>query len=111
KPHATVKLIPTIVYRNPVRPARRTSLRFVPKPRPTTETCSSSFDQLRVNSGKGFPKTRATASPSARASGGEAEYAEAISPAPNANLLSNFNNQDNRGEPRLFRCERDRTTF
>src|SRR5215472_948323 len=101
RPQATAKLIPTSVYRNPERPAWRTSVRLMPKPSPTTEICNSHFEQREVNSGNGFPSASARTSPKARARGGEAEYAEASIPAPNAILLTFFNNQNNRDEVRL----------
>src|SRR5947209_20251588 len=66
----------------------------MPKPSPTTETCSNHFEQREVNSGKGFPSASARASPKASARGGEAEYAEARIPTTKAALLAFFNNQD-----------------
>src|SRR5947209_1497805 len=97
-PEIMAKVIPAAVYRNPARPARSTSLRFMPKPSPTTESCSSSFDHFPVNSGKPLPTVSATAKPSARARGGDEKYAEQQSPETNANLGMNFNNQNSRDE-------------
>src|SRR5580765_4302044 len=59
------------VYRNPLRPARITSCKFIPKPRPTTEACSRIFDRAADCFAYGWVKIRPKARPMASATGGD----------------------------------------
>src|SRR5881628_2959802 len=70
---ARVAVIPTAVYRMPLRPARKTLLRFMPKPSSTTEACSRYFVEDFVCARNRFNESRPTARPTASASGGEAQ--------------------------------------
>src|SRR5579864_2778543 len=60
------------VYRNPLRPARKTACRFMPKPSPTTDACNRNLENRADSRGKGWVKTSPNASPIARATGGDA---------------------------------------
>ena len=56
-PSAMVKLMLTAVYRKASLPVFSNSGRFMPKPRPTTEACSSPLLQVEVAFVQGLPTT------------------------------------------------------
>ena len=58
----TVKIIPS-------EPDLRLSMRFMPKPRPTTEACSRYFETNLLALGQGVPKIMAKIRPAARPAG------------------------------------------
>src|SRR3954464_5913582 len=70
---ARVAVIPTAVYRMPLRPARNTLFRFMPNPSSTTEACSRYFVEAFVSVRKGLSDSRPSARPTASASGGDAQ--------------------------------------
>src|SRR5271170_291797 len=61
----------TAVYTNPLRPARNTSCRFIPKPSPTTDACSKYFVAVRDSVCHGCVKANPNISPSASAAAGD----------------------------------------
>src|SRR5271156_2028 len=61
----------TAVYTNPLRPARNTSCRFIPKPSPTTDACSKYFVAVRDSVCQGCVKANPNISPSASAAAGD----------------------------------------
>jgi len=71
QPMSIARVMLAAVYKKPERPARRTSCRFMPKPRATTEACSRNLARDLLSSGKGcgvsIPKIR----PPRRAKGGD----------------------------------------
>src|SRR5215469_5141783 len=72
-PTIRAKAIPTAVYRNPLRPARITWCRFMPKPSPTTAACSRYFEIWRDSPGYGWVAIAPKTSPASKANGGEAQ--------------------------------------
>src|SRR3954462_1485663 len=73
KPIARVAVIPIAVYKMPLRPARKTLFRFIPKPRSTTEACSRYFVKDFVSLRNGFKESSPSARPTASADGGDAK--------------------------------------
>src|SRR5580698_3331201 len=59
------------VYTNPLRPARNTSCRFIPNPRPTTDACSKYFVAVRASFCQGCVKPSPKNSPSPSATAGD----------------------------------------
>src|SRR4051812_29911140 len=57
----------------PLRPARNTLFRFMPKPSSTTEACSRYFVEDFVCERKGFSESNPSARPTASANGGDAQ--------------------------------------
>src|SRR5215469_11221710 len=78
-PTSSAKLIPSSVYTKPLRPARTTSCRFMPKPSPTTDACSKYFESLADSFAKGCVKSKPNASPNASAAGGDRKLLAAAS--------------------------------
>src|SRR5258705_3177495 len=56
---------------NPLRPAFRTSCRFMPKPRATTDTCRRTRAAVRLGCGYGCVKNNPNRIPERSATGGE----------------------------------------
>src|SRR6266850_8219762 len=56
---------------NPLRPAFRTSCRFIPKPRATTETCKRTRAAVRLGCPYGCVKSKPNRIPERSATGGE----------------------------------------
>jgi len=46
RPRSMAKLMLSAVYANPDLPARTTSWRFIPKPRPTMDACKRNADSF-----------------------------------------------------------------
>jgi hypothetical protein len=63
--------IEATVKKKPVLPAEIAEFTFIPKPKPTTETCSKKLITLALNRKKGFPEILATTKPNSKATGGE----------------------------------------
>src|SRR5712691_3648642 len=71
KPRKSAKEIPSAVWINPLRPAFRTSCRFMPKPRATTELCRRVRAIPRLSLMIGCEKLRPKRIPRVSAIGGE----------------------------------------
>lgn len=87
-PNATVAASVNAVVATPVDPARTTASNWIPKPKPTTDACSSHFCTFAARFASALPTMSAKANPPANAHGGViAGHAQIAAPTHSATFF------------------------